>query len=50
MLFRHALRNAALPILTVAGLQFGNLISGALPVETVLNWPGRRLSIWATTL
>ena len=40
MLFRHALRNAALPILTVAGLQFGNLISGALPVETVLNWPG----------
>jgi peptide/nickel transport system permease protein len=30
----------ALPILTVAGLQFGNLISGALLVETVFNWPG----------
>ena len=38
--FRHALRNAVLPILTVAGLQFGNLISGALLVETVFNWPG----------
>ena len=38
--FRHALRNAVLPIMTVAGLQFGNLISGALLVETVFNWPG----------
>ena len=40
ILFKHALRNAALPIITVAGLQFGNLISGALLVETVFNWPG----------
>lgn len=40
ILFKHALRNAALPILTVAGLQFGNLISGALLIETVFNWPG----------
>ena len=40
VLFKHALRNASLPILTVAGLQFGNLISGALLVETVFNWPG----------
>ena len=40
ILFKHALRNASLPILTVAGLQFGNLISGALLVETVFNWPG----------
>jgi len=40
VLFKHALRNAALPILTIAGLQFGNLISGALLVETVYNWPG----------
>ena len=40
VLFHHALRNAALPILTVAGLQFGILISGALLVETVFNWPG----------
>lgn len=40
VLFHHALRNATLPILTVAGLQFGNLLSGALLVETVFNWPG----------
>jgi len=40
VLFGHALRNAMLPIITVAGLQFGNLISGALLVETVFNWPG----------
>lgn len=40
VLFKHALRNASLPILTVAGMQFGNLISGALLVETVFNWPG----------
>ncbi len=40
VLFKHALRNAALPILTVAGLQFGNLISGASLVESVFNWPG----------
>lgn len=38
--FKHALRNALLPIVTVAGIQFGNLISGALLVETVFNWPG----------
>ncbi len=40
VVFHHALRNAVLPILTIAGLQFGNLISGALLVETVFNWPG----------
>ncbi len=40
VLFRHALRNAALPVITVAGLQFGGLLSGALLVETVFNWPG----------
>jgi peptide/nickel transport system permease protein len=38
--FKHALRNAVLPIITVAGIQFGNLISGALLVESVFNWPG----------
>ena len=38
--FHHALRNAVLPIMTIAGLQFGALISGALLVETVFNWPG----------
>ncbi len=38
--FKHAFRNAVLPIITVVGLQFGNLLAGAIVVETVFNWPG----------
>ncbi len=37
---RHALRNAILPVVTIAGLQFGSIVSGAVLVETVFNWPG----------
>ncbi len=37
---KHALRNAMMPLVTMAGLQFGNLISGAVLVETVFSWPG----------
>lgn len=37
---KHALRNAILPVVTIAGLQFGSLLSGAVLVETVFNWPG----------
>ena len=40
VLFRHALPNAILPVLTIAGLQFGNMLSGAVLVEAVFNWPG----------
>lgn len=40
VVWKHALRNAVIPIVTVAGLQFGSLLSGALLVETVFNWPG----------
>ncbi len=40
VVYKHALRNAVIPVVTVAGLQFGALISGALLVETVFNWPG----------
>lgn len=40
VVFKHALRNAILPVVTVAGLQFGSLLSGAILVETVFNWPG----------
>ncbi|MDG1410962.1 MAG: ABC transporter permease [Acidimicrobiales bacterium] len=40
VVYKHALRNAVIPVVTVAGLQFGSLISGALLVETVFNWPG----------
>jgi peptide/nickel transport system permease protein len=38
--FKHALRNALIPVVTIAGLQFGHLISGAVLVETVFSWPG----------
>jgi len=40
VVFKHALRNALMPVVTIAGLQFGHLISGALLVETVFSWPG----------
>lgn len=35
VIFRHALRNALIPVITVAGLQFGSLLSGAVIIETV---------------
>jgi peptide/nickel transport system permease protein len=37
---KHALRNTLIPIVTVAGHQFGNLFAGAVLVETVYTWPG----------
>jgi ABC-type dipeptide/oligopeptide/nickel transport system permease component len=40
VLLRHALRNAAIPILTVLGLQAGALLSGAIITETIFSWPG----------
>jgi len=40
ILWVHQLRNALLPIITMAGLQAGHLIGGAVVVETVFAWPG----------
>ncbi|WP_347268436.1 ABC transporter permease [Paracoccus sp. (in: a-proteobacteria)] len=40
VLNHHAFRNALLPVVTVAGMQFGAIISGAVLVETVFSWPG----------
>jgi peptide/nickel transport system permease protein len=40
ILFRHALRNALIPIVTVIGLQIGVLLSGAIITETIFDWPG----------
>ncbi|MEJ2666069.1 MAG: ABC transporter permease [Deinococcales bacterium] len=40
VLWRHALRNALPPIVTVIGLQFGDLLGGAILTETVFGWPG----------
>ncbi len=41
--FRHALRNCLMPVITVTGLQIGNLIAFALVTETVFQWPGMGL-------
>ena len=38
--FRHALRNALMPLVTVAGMQLGSLIAFAIVTETVFQWPG----------
>jgi peptide/nickel transport system permease protein len=40
VVFRHALRNAMLPVVTVIGLQFGLLMSGAVLTETIFGWGG----------
>ncbi len=40
VMWRHALRNAWLPVITVLGLQLGALLGGAVVTETVFSWPG----------
>lgn len=40
VLFKHVLRNALIPVVTITGLQFGNLLGGAVLTETVFAWPG----------
>ncbi len=40
VLFKHALKNALIPVVTLTGLQIGVLLSGAVIVETVFAWPG----------
>jgi peptide/nickel transport system permease protein len=40
VIFRHALKNAFLPIVTVIGLNFGLLLGGAVLTETIFSWPG----------
>lgn len=40
VLWRHALKNAAIPIVTVVGMQIGTLLGGAVVTETIFNWPG----------
>ncbi|MCC6206867.1 MAG: ABC transporter permease [Gammaproteobacteria bacterium] len=40
VIFRHALRNALLPVITLLGLQLGALLAGAVITETVFSWPG----------
>jgi len=40
VIFKHALKNALVPIITVVGLQFGVLLGGAVMTETIFSWPG----------
>ena len=40
VIIRHALKNAFLPVVTIVGLQFGSLLSGAIITESVFDWPG----------
>jgi ABC-type dipeptide/oligopeptide/nickel transport system permease component len=48
VVYKHALRNALIPVLTVVGLQFGSLLAGAIVTETIFSWPGiGRLTISA---
>jgi peptide/nickel transport system permease protein len=48
VVYRHALRNAMIPVITVLGLQFGALLAGAIVTETIFSWPGiGRLTISA---
>jgi peptide/nickel transport system permease protein len=48
VVYKHALRNALVPVLTVVGLQFGALLAGAIVTETIFSWPGiGRLTISA---
>jgi ABC-type dipeptide/oligopeptide/nickel transport system permease component len=48
VVYRHALRNALIPVITVLGLQFGALLAGAIVTETIFSWPGLgRLTIQA---
>jgi len=48
VVYRHALRNAMIPVLTVVGLQFGAMLAGAIVTETIFSWPGiGRLTVQA---
>ena len=50
VIYKHALRNALIPVVTYVGLYFGGMLAGAPITETVFNWPGvGRLFVEATT-
>lgn len=44
VIFKHALKNALLPVVTIIGLQFGALLGGAILTETIFSWPG--IGLW----
>jgi ABC-type dipeptide/oligopeptide/nickel transport system permease component len=40
VIFKHALRNALIPVITITGLQFGEVIAFSIVTETIFQWPG----------
>jgi len=50
VLFKHALKNASLPLITNAALSFGFILTGAIITETVFQWPGLGLWIWESIM
>jgi peptide/nickel transport system permease protein len=45
VVFKYTLRNALIPTITVAGLQFGNLLGGTVVIEAIFAWPGIGLTL-----
>jgi peptide/nickel transport system permease protein len=43
--YRHALKNTLVPVITIIGLQFGNIFAFSIVVETVFQWPGLGLLV-----
>ena len=50
VVIRHALRNALLPMITVASLSLGQLLGGSIIIETIFQWPGLGMLGWQATL
>ena len=50
LIMKHALGNALIPVLTVIGMGFGNLLGGMVLVETIFNWPGVGQFVYASVL
>jgi peptide/nickel transport system permease protein len=46
VIFKYTLRNALIPTVTVAGLQFGNLLGGTVVIEAIFAWPGIGLTLY----
>ena len=46
VIFKYTLRNALIPTVTVAGLQFGGLLGGTVIIETIFSWPGIGLTLY----
>ena len=40
MVWKHALRNASIPIVTIVGIELGTLLGGSIITETIFAWPG----------